>query len=164
MISISIENIKEILKNKARLEKELKSKILLKDRTVFIDSNPYNEFESQRVFDAINLGFSVEKSLKVLDEEIGFIKINIKDYSNTKNLSVVKSRIIGTHGKTKKTIEQITKCDISIHDNYVGIIGPAEIIENALVAMTNVIKGTKQSNAYKYLERINTQRKNKIKK
>ena len=163
MIEVNITRVKEVLRNKARLEQKLNCKINIKDKTITIDTDPFNEYEAQRVFDAINLGFSVEKALQVLDEEINFIKINIKDYANTKNLEVVRSRLIGTHGKTKKTIEEITKCDVSIHDNIVGIIGPAEVTERALTAVTNIIKGTKQANAYKYLERINSQKKGKRK-
>ena len=161
MISIEVTKIKDIIRNKEKLEEKLNGKITIREKTLTIETDPFNEYEAQRVFDALNLGFSVEKSLKVLEEEIGFIKINIKDYANTKNLEVVRSRLIGTHGKTKKTIEEITKCDVSIHDNIVGIIGPAEVTESALTAITNIIKGTKQANAYKYLERINTQKKGK---
>jgi len=159
MIALTVKNPKEIIRAKKKIEEKLKAKIMLKGNLLEINTNPLDEFEAQRMVDALNLGFSANKALKVLDEETAFIKINIKDYANTKNLEVVRARLIGTHGKTKSTIEEITKCDVSIHDNEVGIIGPAEIAENALTAITNIIKGTRQANAYRYLERINTQKR-----
>ncbi|KKP91751.1 MAG: KH domain protein [Parcubacteria group bacterium GW2011_GWA1_36_12] len=161
MITLRVNNPKEINRTKERIESKLNAKINLNGRILTIDTDPLNEFEAQRLVDALNLGFSSHVALKVLDEEMAFIKINIKDYANTKNLEVVRARLIGTHGKTKHTLQEITKCDISIHDNEVGIIGPAEIAESALTAVTNIIRGTKQANAYKYLERINTQKKTK---
>ena len=161
MITLTVNNPKEIIRTKERIEIKLNAKINLNGRILTIDADPLNEFEAQRLVDALNLGFSFNNAVKVLDEEMAFIKINIKDYANTKNLEVVRARLIGTHGKTKKTLQEITKCDISIHENEVGIIGPAEIAESALTAITNIIKGTKQANAYKYLERINTQKKSK---
>ena len=159
MITLRVNNPKEINRTKEKIEQKLNAKISLNGRILTIDTDPLNEFEAQRLVDALNLGFSSHIALKVLDEEIAFIKINIKDYANTKNLEVVRARLIGTHGKTKHTLQEITKCDISIHENEVGIVGPAEIAESALTAVTNIIKGTKQANAYKYLERINTQKR-----
>ena len=159
MISVEIKNIKEVLKNKAELENKLGVKIKINGKVLSVESEPFNEFEAQRVFDAISLGFSVEKAIKILDEEINFIKVRIKDHANTKNYEVVRSRLIGTHGKTKKTIQEITKCDVVIHDNIVGIIGPAESTETALIAVVNIIKGTKQANAYRYLERMNAKKR-----
>ena len=164
MITLRVNNPKEINRTKEKIESKLNAKISLNGRILTIDTDPLNEFEAQRLVDALNLGFSSHVAIKVLDEEMAFIKINIKDYANTRNLEVVRARLIGTHGKTKKTLQEITKCDISIHDNEVGIIGPAEISESALTAVTNIIRGTKQANAYKYLERINTQKKSKSKK
>ncbi len=159
MITIQIKNRKEFIRSKNKLENKLNAKITLKDKTLEIETDTLNEFEAQRVFDAMNLGFSADDSLMVLEEEISFVQINMKDYANTKNLEVVRSRVIGTHGKTKSTIEEITKCKIKVSDNIIGIIGSGEVIETAITALTNIIRGTKQANAYRYLERINTQKK-----
>jgi KH domain-containing protein len=159
MITVEIQNRKEIIRTKAKIEKALNAKLFLKENILEVETDPLNEFEAQRVFDAMNLGFSADDALIILEEDISFVQLNMKDYANTKNLEVVRSRVIGTHGKTKLTIEEITKCKIKVQDNLIGIIGPGEIIETAITALTNIIKGTKQANAYRYLERINTQKR-----
>ena len=120
-----------------------------------------DEYEASLVLDAINLGFPSKTAVLLKEEDIIFEKINIKDFTRRKNLSVIRSRLIGTHGKTKKTLEGISGCKIIIKDNAVGIIGPAESIEYVITGVTNLIRGTKQTNIYKYLERVNTKRKNR---
>ena len=124
-----------------------------------IDAEPLNEYEAEMVFEAINLGFSVDTALTLLDEEMVFEKLNIKDYTRRKDLSIVRGRLIGTHGKTKNALEQITGCTIKVKDNSVGIIAHGDTISNTITAITNIIRGTKQANAYKYLERINKKKR-----
>ena len=76
-------------------------------------------------------------------------------------MSEVRGRIIGREGKTKRTIEEISGCDLYINEdiNQIGIIGNAESIEEATTALTNLIKGSKHANVYRFLEKINTERK-----
>ena len=71
----------------------------------------------------------------------------------------VKSRVIGKEGKSKKTIENISGCDLIINSSAVGIIGPAIAIEKASTAIINLIRGSKHSNVYNYLEKNNSNRK-----
>ena len=52
-----------------------------------------------------------------------------------------------------KTLCELTKCHFELKDNQIGIIGPTECIENAQNAMISIIKGSKQSNVYAYLEK-----------
>ena len=158
------EKISELKRERKFLERTFRIKITLKGRQVIIEGDAISEYEIEKVIEAINLGFPARTATLLKDPEYLFEKINIKDHTRRKNLDVVRGRLIGTHGRTKKTIEQISGCEIVIHDNDVGIIGPAENVPQALTAITNVIKGTKQTNAYKYLEKINTQRKKQNKK
>ena len=63
-------------------------------------------------------------------------------------------------GKTKRVLSYISGCDIIISDSEVGIIGDFESVESLHTAILNLIKGTKHANAYRYIERMNTIRKN----
>jgi ribosomal RNA assembly protein len=156
---IYCQRLTELKKEKKFLEKSLSIKITIKGKMITMEGDALNEYEALMVLDAINLGFSAQTASLLQNESYTFEKINIKDYTRRKDLDVIRGRLIGTHGKTKKTIEQISHCAIKIKDNLIGIIGPADEIQYALTAITNIIKGTKQTNAYRYLERINTEKK-----
>lgn len=159
MDEIYCKNINEVRREKKFLEKTLNVKISLKGKILLIKGDPLDEYETRLIIDAINTGFSARTAALLKSEDFVFEKLNIKDHTRRKDLSIVRGRLIGTRGKTKNTIQQISGCEIKIKDNVVGLIGPAESIEYAVTGVINLIKGTKQTNVYKYLERINTKRK-----
>lgn len=145
--------------NLKKLRERLSVNIELLRGGLNIEGDALKEYEAERVIDAINEGFKVSTALMVLDEDIAYEKIFLKDHTRRKNLEVIRGRLIGSRGKTKNTLEEITDCEIKIHDNHVVLIGPAINIQNSITAIINIIKGAKQTNAYKYLERINTQKR-----
>ena len=159
METIHFKRIKELQKEKERLEQRLKVKINIQGKKVTLEGDSFNEYEALMILEAMQFGFSAKKALTLMDEQIIFRKIPIKNFTRRKNLTEVRGRIIGKEGKTKKTIENISGCDIAINENEIGIIGPAEEIEEATTAITNLIRGTKQANVYRFLERINTGKK-----
>jgi rRNA processing protein Krr1/Pno1 len=74
-------------------------------------------------------------------------------------LSEVRARLIGTHGKTRNTLQQVADCEILVTDDAVGLICRAEEIDKATTAVSNLIKGSKQANVYRFLERMNAEKK-----
>ncbi len=159
METIYFEKISELKKNKKELEKKLNIVITIKGKTATIQGSPFNEYEASLILDAISLGFSAKKALQLADEQFIFRKLPVKNFTKRKNLHEVRARIIGKQGKTKRTIEEISGCNIIIKDNTIGLIGPSESIETATTALTNLIRGSKQANVYRYLERMNAERK-----
>ncbi len=153
------EKTSELKKAKKELEERLEVKIEIKGEKVELEGEPLEEYEASLVFDALCFGFSPRKALSLLDENNVFRVINMKDFTRKKNLKEVRGRVIGKHGKTKKTIEDISGADVIIKDNEIGLIAKAENIEEVITGLSNLVKGTKQSNTYRYLERMN-KRKN----
>lgn len=153
MKTIISEKLPRIIKNKKRLEKALNIKITNRGKEVIISGNPEDEYIAEKIIDAINFGFPFSSALLIKSEDCMFEIIPIKDYTNRKDLSVIRARIIGKKGKTLKTLSQLTKCDLELKDNCVGIIGPPECIENAQDAIISIIRGSKQANVYAYLEK-----------
>lgn len=159
METIYCERTGDIKKNKDLLEKKLGVKIDAKGKNVILDGPSFDEYEASMVLQAISFGFSVKTAILLKDESLVFRVIPIKNFTRRKDLSVVKARIIGTEGKTKKTLEQLADCKIVIREKEVGLICAAEEAEYLITAITSIIRGSKQSNMYKFLEKINAVRK-----
>lgn len=159
METLYLEKNLELKRNLAELEKQLKVTIKVTGRRAVIEGEAIDEYEASRVLEAIGLGFTAKQALSLKDDDMVLVRIPIKKVSRRKDLETVRARVIGTEGKTKRTIEHISGCEIVIADQEVGIIGPGEEIEEAKTAVTNLIRGTKSSNTYRFLERMNTERK-----
>lgn len=157
MKTFTINNIRKVLQNKKELEEKLKIKISATNNMLTIQGEELDEFITEKVFEAIDLGFSFKTALVLTDEDYMFETINIR--SLNRNPKVARARIIGTKRKTLDTIEELTKCKLVLHENKVGIIGNNEDVRHCLTAVTNIVRGTKQANAYKFLEIVRRHKK-----
>lgn len=153
MKKLIIEKYQRITRNKLKLEKELNIRISNKGKEIIIEGSAENEFIAERVIEALDFGFPFQTTLNLKNPEIIFEKINIKFYSKSKNLERIRARIIGTKGKTLATLTQLSNCAFELKDNKIGIIGHAEEIKIAQDAIIAIIKGSKTSNIYSFIEK-----------
>lgn len=149
----SKETIKKILKNKKKLESKLKVKIEVKGSEILLSGKELDIYIGEKVLEAIDKDFAINTALLLIDGDYILEEINIKDVTKKRNLSPIKARIIGTKGKTLKIISEISGCHLCLHNNTISILGPAEKIKEAETAIKSLIRGSKQSNIYSYLER-----------
>ncbi len=104
------------------------------------------------------MGFPFAIALLIKEEDFILEIMNIKDYTSRKDLETIRARIIGKDGKTLKTLVNLTQCHFEVNENFVGILGAPEHIKYAQEAVISLIKGTKQSNVYAYLEKHQVKR------
>jgi ribosomal RNA assembly protein len=153
MQEIYVETIGKVLQSKKKLESELEVKITNQGKNLFVDGNTAKEFTAIQFMEAINMGFSIDRALLLKDENVILQTLHIKDITKRNDLERVRGRIIGSQGKTLKTLNNLTNCDFSLHDNEIGIIGDTEDIEEAIQAVTSLIQGSKQANVYAHAEK-----------
>lgn len=158
METFYVRKIKDIIQNKEEIEKKLETKLQISGNNITIDTTAIKEFEAESVFEAINFGFSIRKALLLAKEDYAFRKIKIKDHTK-RNLAAIKSRLIGKKGKTKRVFSDISNCEILIKESEVGIIGDIIDVEGTETAIISLIKGSKQSNMYRFLEKQNKRKK-----
>lgn len=158
METVFLSRIREVQKERQTLEKALNVKIKIIGNRAEIEGSTIAEYDSLAVFSAINFGFPVQKALLLRNEEMMFRTIHIRDYTK-RDLRAIKARLIGTKGKTRRTISQISGCEVLIKEGDVGLLGDAESVEDTERAVVQLIRGTKQSNTYRYLEKRNREKK-----
>ncbi len=147
---------KDLLKKKPEIrviiERNTNTKISLND-DVEIDGESIDIFIVKNVLKAFGRGFTIEDSLKLLDDEFGLEIISLPDFVSTKNrLETVKARIIGTRGKTKKYIERYTNIKLSVYGKTIGLIGKWEDLATAKEAVMMLIHGSTHATVYRWLE------------
>jgi KH domain-containing protein len=151
---IHSENLRKILGSKEEIERAFKIRITNRTNPLIIEGNPENEITAIGFFEAVDLGFSIPKALELKLDNFEFKKIKIKSIATRKNLSQVRARVIGKHRKVMDNIEYLTGCDLALHDNEVGIIGPSEAVSVAEEALRTLIAGSKHATIYAFLEKI----------
>lgn len=143
---------------KRLIEEETNSKISVdsKDGDVRITGDDsLGLFSAREIIKAIGRGFSPEIALMILKSDYAFELLNISDYIGKSRKSSVrlKGRVIGTEGKTRKRIEEITETNLSVYGKTIGIIGEVEKVMLARRAIESILAGATHSSTYKWLER-----------
>lgn len=155
MKQIYSDAVRKILKNKRSLENELKVKLSSSENVLLIKGDPENEFLAEEVIEAITAGFPIEVALLLKEEDVYLKKVNIKSVTSKKDLRRIRGRVIGIKRKSLNTIEELSDCYISLHENDINIIGLQDNIEKARVAIEKLVRGSDHSKVYSLLEKQN---------
>ena len=124
------------------------------DGEIEIEGEPVDEFFAKDVVKAIGRGFDPNVALKLLKDNYVLKIINLREFANSRDsITRIKSRIIGTDGKTKSIIESDAECDLSIYGYTIGIISTLDTADIAVGAVVKLIDGASHSGVYSYLEK-----------
>ena len=127
-------------------------------RSTSVEADP---FRASNVVEAIARGFSPPRALKLLDPETSLEILDLRDFAgkSENNLERIKGRIIGLHGKSRRVMEELTKCDISVYGKTVAIIGDPDRLRLAKDAIEKLASGSQHKSVYNMLQRERTKRK-----
>ncbi len=106
------------------------------------------------VVTAIGRGFSAEKAVRLLEEEMYLSILDIRDYVGKKTTHVarMRARVIGSKGRTRKLIEELTGAFVSVQGNTVAVIGDTLQLDVVTRALDMLLSGSEHSAVYKFLE------------
>jgi len=145
--------LKKDKKLRDKIEEFTNIKIELNDE-VSIEGESVNVFQTKNIIKAFGRGFDLDDCFYLLEDEYGLEIINLSEFTKSKErLKVLKGRIIGTGGKTKKYIEKYADVKTSIFGKTVAIIGKWDKIYIAREAIMKLIQGCAHQTLYRWLER-----------
>ena len=118
--------------------------------------DPSMLFKAKDLVTAIGRGFSPEHAFRLVrDEEAMLDLIDLRSVFGKSDADIkrIQGRIIGTNGKTRRIIEELTDTNVSVFGHTVGIIGTMELIQIAREAIEMLIKGSMHGTVYRFLHR-----------
>jgi len=156
---IKTDVVGRIAKNRAKIEKATNIKILCQDDVVVISGDAEQEYIASQIIEALELGFKLKHALLLAQEDYVLEKVWLKKRKSHKRAVEIRGRLIGTHGRVRRIMEELSDCYIVIKGNTVGIIGPAENVKAAVQAVIAIDEGSKFSSVFYGLEQARAKRK-----
>ncbi len=161
-IKIPKDRIAVLIGKKGEIKKEIeqatKSKLTIdsKEGDVFINGkDSIGILTAKEIVQAISRGFNPEVAMRLLNQDYAFEMINLQEYAgkSRNDMIRIKSRLIGSEGKTRVAIEELTETSVTIYGKTVSMIGLIENVAIAKQAVEMLVKGSPHSKVYTFLEK-----------
>ena len=117
--------------------------------------DPAMALVAPNIVKAIGRGFSPEHALELLDGGTVLEVLDVRDFVGKKpnHVSRVRARLIGTRGKTRRIMEDLTETHISVFGNTVSVIGGSVQVSITMRAIEMLLEGAEHATVYRFLER-----------
>jgi ribosomal RNA assembly protein len=116
--------------------------------------DPVLALKARDVVQAMARGFSEDRAFRLLNEDAYLEVLDIKDFAHSRNrIAQIRARLIGTRGKTRRIIEELTGVEMSVWGHTVAIIGGAFEMAIAREALVMLLRGSEHKTVYRFLER-----------
>ena len=118
-------------------------------------------FKAMSVVEAIARGFSPERALRLVEPEMSLEVMDLREFAgkSENSLERIRGRIIGLKGKSRRVIEELTKCQVSVYGRTVAIIGDSTETKLAKDAVSMLASGSRHRSVYNMLQRARTKKK-----
>ncbi|MBS3060716.1 MAG: RNA-processing protein [DPANN group archaeon] len=125
-----------------------------------IENDALKGIQAREVIKAIAGGIAPQKAYKLENPQYYTGQVNLAEAvgDSDKELSRVKSRLIGTEGKVRAYLSKLTDTEIIINNNLVTILGEIEDVNAAKEAVSKIIEGTPIPNVIKFVEKYKRQK------
>lgn len=147
-------------KTKEKIERRLGVRLLVDSKVgdVEVDdrgaADALAQLKAENVVRAIGRGFSPQVAFRLFSDEEYLSILDIHDYvgKDKSHVRRVTARVVGTEGKTRRHIEEMTGARLSVYGHTVGVLGPLESHQAATEAVSMLLSGSEHAAVYRFLE------------
>jgi len=153
---------------KSKIEQAFKTVLVIQSETGTIDilpsptsDDPTTILRARDVVIAIARGFSPQRALKLVDDDIVLDIIDLRETfgRNERDIARLKGRVIGREGKIRRLIEEMTNAQVSVYGHTIAMLGDYDTVTAAREAIELLLKGKQHSTVYKLLRKIKSESK-----
>jgi ribosomal RNA assembly protein len=142
---------------KKEIEEATKTKLNIdsKEGDVFVSGeDALGLYTAREIIKAIGRGFNPDVAKLLLKSDYVFEVVDVSQYVKSREAILrLKGRVIGKEGKSRRLIEELTECNVSVFGKTISIIGLPESAANARQAIESLLRGSTHANVYKWLEK-----------
>ena len=135
-----------------KLDIDTEGEILFNEEAKGVD--PLMALKIIDVLKAVGRGFNPDRAMRLFEDDEYLDVIDLKEVVGDKSnqLGRIRGRLIGTDGKTRRIIEELTGCHMSVYGNTVSLIGNSVSLPVAKHAIELILNGSEHATVYHYLE------------
>ena len=120
------------------------------------DSDPVRAMKARDIVLAIGRGFSPERAMRLLKDNAYLGVLDIKFTTGKREkaaLRRIRARAIGTRGRARSRIEELSGCSMSVYGSTIALIGEEDQLERATRAVELLLKGSEHATVFHFLAR-----------
>ncbi|MGA3404123.1 MAG: KH domain-containing protein [Candidatus Bathyarchaeia archaeon] len=153
---------------KNRIEQAFKARLMVQSENGVVEifpsegsDDPTTILRARDVVIAIARGFSPQRALRLIDDDIVIDIIDLRENfgRNERDIARLKGRVIGREGKIRRLIEEMTNAQVSVYGHTIATLGDFETVTAAREAIELLLKGKQHSTVYKLLRKIKRESK-----
>ena len=121
------------------------------------DTDPDAAMRARDIVLAIGRGFSPVRAFRLTREGTMLAVLDIKFETGKREkaaLRRIRARVIGTRGRARERIEELSGCAVSVYGSTVALIGDADQLERARRAVELLVRGSEHSTVFHMLARL----------
>ena len=111
------------------------------------EPDPIRRMKVPDVISAIGRGFSPQRAVQLLEDNVFLRMYDIREWVGRQPNQTrrMRSRLIGTNGRIRTLIEEMSRCEIAVYGSTVAVLGDNDGLSLATPAIEGILGGSEHS-------------------